>query len=93
MAKRLLSLGQQANLTQVLEQPAAFQALCHHGADHAEAPAALRREMGGPAGRHRRRTGFGSARRQVRTEAHEPVPRSPPGIDRLERFRVSCRQT
>jgi len=41
MAKRLLQMGQQLSLPQLLEQSAAYQALCHHTRDHAEALAAM----------------------------------------------------
>jgi enoyl-CoA hydratase/carnithine racemase len=41
MAKRLLTMGQQLSLPQLLEQSAAYQALCHHTSDHAEALAAM----------------------------------------------------
>ena len=37
MAKRLLYMGQTMTLSQLLEQSAAFQALCHHTEDHFEA--------------------------------------------------------
>lgn len=37
MSKRLLYMGQYATLPQMLEQSAAYQALCHHTADHQEA--------------------------------------------------------
>ncbi len=41
MAKRLLYLGQNATIPQILEQSSAFQALCHHTEDHKEALAAM----------------------------------------------------
>lgn len=41
MSKRLLYMGQSASLQQLLEQSAAFQALCHHSRDHEEALAAI----------------------------------------------------
>ncbi len=41
MAKRLLYAGQEATLRQLLEQSAAYQALCHHTEDHAEALSAM----------------------------------------------------
>ena len=41
MAKRLLYMGQETTLRQLLEQSAAYQALCHHSEDHAEALAAM----------------------------------------------------
>jgi len=41
MSKRLLYMGQSASLRQLLEQSAAFQALCHHSRDHEESLAAI----------------------------------------------------
>lgn len=41
MAKRLIYMGQYATLPHLLEQSAAFQALCHHTKDHQEALAAI----------------------------------------------------
>jgi len=41
LAKRLLYLGQSVTLPQLLEQSAAYQALCHHTEDHREALAAI----------------------------------------------------
>ncbi len=37
MSKRLIYMGQYATLSQLLEQSAAYQALCHHTEDHMEA--------------------------------------------------------
>ena len=37
MAKRLIYMGQYSTLPQLLEQSAAYQALCHHSDDHMEA--------------------------------------------------------
>ncbi|MBW1894138.1 MAG: crotonase/enoyl-CoA hydratase family protein [Deltaproteobacteria bacterium] len=37
MSKRLIHMGQYATLPQLLEQSAAYQALCHHTEDHMEA--------------------------------------------------------
>ena len=37
MAKRLLYAGQESTLSQLLDQSAAYQALCHHTEDHMEA--------------------------------------------------------
>lgn len=37
MSKRLLYMGQYTPLTQLLDQSAAYQALCHHSKDHQEA--------------------------------------------------------
>ncbi len=37
MSKRLLYMGQHLNLPALLEQSAAYQALCHHTEDHMEA--------------------------------------------------------
>lgn len=37
MAKRLIYIGQYSTLPQLLEQSAAYQALCHHSEDHMEA--------------------------------------------------------
>jgi enoyl-CoA hydratase/carnithine racemase len=41
MAKRLLYMGQSLTLVQLLEQSAAYQALCHHTDDHMEALSAM----------------------------------------------------
>jgi enoyl-CoA hydratase/carnithine racemase len=41
MAKRLLYAGQTTTLRQLLDQSAAFQALCHHTDDHMEALSAM----------------------------------------------------
>ena len=41
MAKRLLYMGQSLTLRQLLEQSAAYQALCHHTEDHMEALSAM----------------------------------------------------
>jgi enoyl-CoA hydratase/carnithine racemase len=41
MTKRLLYIGQDTTLRQLLEQSAAYQALCHHTDDHMEALAAM----------------------------------------------------
>ncbi len=41
MAKKLLRLGQQAPLAELLKQSAAYQGRCHHTEDHQEALAAL----------------------------------------------------
>ena len=41
MAKRLLYAGQTTSLRQLLDQSAAFQALCHHTDDHMEALSAI----------------------------------------------------
>ncbi len=41
MAKRLLYMGQDVSLRSLLEQSAAYQALCHHTEDHMEALAAV----------------------------------------------------
>jgi enoyl-CoA hydratase/carnithine racemase len=41
MAKRLLYMGQSLTLRQLLEQSAAYQALCHHTDDHMEALSAM----------------------------------------------------
>lgn len=41
MAKRLLYMGQSMTLSHLLEQSAAFQALCHHTKDHEEALSAM----------------------------------------------------
>lgn len=41
MAKRLLYAGQTMSLRQLLDQSAAFQALCHHTDDHMEALSAM----------------------------------------------------
>lgn len=41
MAKRLLYMGQETTLRQLLEQSAAYQSLCHHTDDHMEALAAM----------------------------------------------------
>ncbi len=41
MAKKLLYMGQRASLPDILEQSAAFQALCHHTEDHQEALSAM----------------------------------------------------
>jgi enoyl-CoA hydratase/carnithine racemase len=41
MAKRLLYMGQDTTLRQLLEQSAAYQSLCHHTEDHMEALAAM----------------------------------------------------
>jgi len=41
MTKRLLYMGQDTTLRQLLEQSAAYQSLCHHTEDHMEALAAM----------------------------------------------------
>ncbi len=41
MAKRLLYMGQSLTMRQLLEQSAAYQALCHHTEDHMEALSAM----------------------------------------------------
>jgi enoyl-CoA hydratase/carnithine racemase len=41
MTKRLLYMGRQMPLKELLEQSAAFQALCHHSEDHFEALSAI----------------------------------------------------
>lgn len=41
MAKRLIQMGQRMSMPDLLEQSAAFQALCHHSEDHFEALEAM----------------------------------------------------
>jgi enoyl-CoA hydratase/carnithine racemase len=41
MSKRLLYMGQVLTLPHLLEQSAAFQAICHHTGDHKEALSAM----------------------------------------------------
>jgi enoyl-CoA hydratase/carnithine racemase len=45
MTKRLLYMGQKHDLNQLLEQSAAYQALCHHSMEHQQALSALLKKM------------------------------------------------